>query len=190
MVVKPEFEQIAQSIFEGTQIKIITGGTRHLGAVIGSKESRDDYVMDKVRAWCDEVDLLADIAATQPHAVYSALVHGLFSRWQFITRTIPDISNLLSPLEDKLHQFLIPALTDRPSSSEVERDILALPAHLGGLGIPNPSTLSQSSFHSSVTLTAPLVRLIMAQDPCSSTTYEDINSITEAKKNIRTSNRL
>ena len=91
LVVKPEFEESAKSIFEGTNICITTGGSRHLGAVIGSSECRDEFVVDKVKTWIDEIRVLADIALTQPHAAYSALTHGVASRWSFITRTIPDI---------------------------------------------------------------------------------------------------
>lgn len=190
LVVKPEFEECARSIFEGTQIHITTGGARHLGAVIGSREFRDEFVVGKVEKWIGEIELLADIASTQPHAVYSALVHGVFSRWTFVTRTIPDISHLLSPLEEALHRKLIPALTNRPPSSAVERDIFALPSRLGGLGIPIPSFHSQPSYESSVKLTASTVSLIVTQDPYKSISYEDVSSITEAKKDIRNSNRL
>ena len=44
LVVKPEFEERVKSIFEGLSIHITTGGTRHLGAVIGSKECREEYI--------------------------------------------------------------------------------------------------------------------------------------------------
>ena len=181
-MVKPEFEESAKSIFEGTNICITSGGSRHLGAVIGSSECRDEFVVDKVKTWIDEIRVLADIALTQPHAAYSALTHGFASRWSFITRTIPDIQNLLQPLEDAIHQLLIPALTGRPPCSNVERDIFALPSRLGGLGILNPSTNSQASFHASVTLTTPLVNLITAQNRDGSVFVDEI---LEARKNIR-----
>ena len=58
VVVKPEFEEKAYSIFEGTSIHITTGGTRHLGAVIDSKEYREEFVADKVKTWVKEIQLL------------------------------------------------------------------------------------------------------------------------------------
>ena len=187
LVVKPEFEEKTHSIFEGTSIHITTGGTRHLGAVIGSKEYREEFVADKVKTWVKEIQLLADIASTQPHAVYSALVHGVASRWSFVFRITPDIQSLLQPLEDAIHQLLIPALTDRPPCSKTERDVFALPSRLGGLGILNPSANCQSSFQASVTLTTPLVSLITAHSLNASVILDDL---LEAKKNIRNSNRL
>ena len=141
----------------------------------------------KVKTWIEEIHVLTDIASTQPHAVYSALLHGVASRWSFVSRTIPDVQSLFEPLEDAIHQLLIPALTGRPPCSKTERDIIALPARLGGLGILNPSANSQPSFHSSVTLTAPLVNLIITQNLNGSVVFDDV---LEAKKNIRNSNRL
>ena len=187
LVVKPEFEESAKSIFEGTNIHITTGGTRHLGAAIGSKEFKEEFVADKVKSWIEEIQTLAEIASTQPHAVYSALVHGVSSQWLFITRTTTDIEHLLQPLEDAIHQILIPALTGRPPCSKVERDMLALPSRLGGLGIPNPSSNSQSSFHASVTLTTPHVNHITAQHLDGSVRPEDT---LEARRKIRSANRL
>ncbi len=59
---KPKFEENAKALFEGTNVHITTGGTRHLGAVIGSNESRDDFVVKKVNAWVKEIGtLVADI---------------------------------------------------------------------------------------------------------------------------------
>ena len=127
LVMKPEFEENAKALFEGTNIHITTGGTRHLGAVIGSKEPRNDFVVKKVNAWVKEIETMADIGNTQPHAVYSELVHGGLSRWSFIARTMPDIQDLMQPLEDVIHQRLLPAITGRPPCSKIEREISTLP---------------------------------------------------------------
>ncbi len=183
LVVKPEFEENAKSIFEGTDIHITTGGTRHLGAVIGSGESKDEFVVNKVKTWVKRY-AMADFASTQPHAVYAALVHGGLSRWSFIFRTIPDIQDLMQPLEDTIHQQLIPAITGRPPCSNIEREIFALPSRLGGLGITKP-TNSQPSFHASVT--QPLVKLINAQ---SLDGLVSPDHLIDARKSIRNTNRL
>ncbi len=90
LVVKPECEENAKSILEGTDIHITTGGTM----VIGSGESKDEFVVNKVKTWVKRY-AMADFASTQPHAVYAALVHGGLSRWSFIFRTIPDIQDLM-----------------------------------------------------------------------------------------------
>ena len=154
--------------------------------MIGSKEFRG-YVADQVKTWIEEIRVLAEIALTQPHAVYSAFVHGVMNRWSFGSRIISDVRHLLQTLEDAIHQLLVPALTDRPPCSKTERDILALPSRLGSLGILNPFANSQNYFLASTTLTRPLVDQTIAQNPFGNVALDDV---LEAKKNIRISNRL
>ena len=47
-------------------------------------------------------------------------------------RTLPDIENLLRPLERAISNLLIPSLIGR-SCSEAEHDLVALPVCMGGL---------------------------------------------------------
>ncbi len=77
-----------------------------------------------------------------------------------LRRTIPDIQNLLLPLETAIRHLLIPALSGLPSCSTLERDLLALPVRHGGLGIVNPTTLSSQFYKASETVCKPLVSLI------------------------------
>ena len=78
---------------------------------------------------------LSAIAATQPHAAYSAYTHGLFGKWTYWLQTCADIESLLVPLEESLSIKFIPSLTSRPPWNDSERDILAPPPRLGGLGL-------------------------------------------------------
>ena len=48
--------------------------------------------------------------------------------------------------------------------SDDERALLALPIRLGGLGIVDPQTVSDSEFAASEKVTSPLVGLILQQD--------------------------
>ena len=64
---------------------------------------------------CTEaVKHLAEIADIFPHAAYAAFIHGLFGRWSYLMRTIPDIKDFLQPLEDVIHQSFIPVLFGGP----------------------------------------------------------------------------
>ena len=47
--------------------------------------------------------------------------------------------------------------------TELERDILSLPEHLGGLGVTNPTHSTNPEFQASVNVTAPLAEGIMSQ---------------------------
>ena len=55
------------------------------------------------------------------------------------------------------------SFTGRSPPSDLERNLFALPARLGGLGISNPIHLSSSEFHASVKITQPLQSLILSQ---------------------------
>ena len=103
-----------------------------------------------------------------------------------LLRTIPDIEDLLQPLEDAIHQYLIPALTGRPACSSIERDLLALPVRLGGLGLNNPSSLSSECYQASVRITAPLAALIVSQEKDSTV---DHDATLKTKKEINKRNR-
>ena len=52
-----------------------------------------------MKEWPDELSRLSEIDLTQPHAVYSAVTHGLLGGWTFLSRTLPGIGELFSPLE-------------------------------------------------------------------------------------------
>ena len=186
LIVKEQFLQKANEVFAGTGINVTTNGQRHLGAAIGKRSSVEEYVTMKVSQWTTEVRQLADIAKTQSQAAYSAYVHGLSSRWIFLSRTIPNISHLLEPVEVALQQDFIPALTGRHACSREERELLALQVRLGGLGIQNPANISESAFEASLKLTSPLVQAILTQDPNLQVDLAEVISIKDA---IRKSNQ-
>lgn len=186
LVVKDEHAEKARELFAGTGVNITTGGKRHLGAAIGSRSHTVEYVTCKVKKWSEEIKQLAGIAQSQPHAAYCAYTHGLSSHWSFLSRTIPDIADLLQPLEDAIHQHLLPALTGQPPCSREVRELLSLPVRLGGMGIINPVSTSQHAFDASVNITSPLVTDITAQDMNKTL---DIFKVSEIKASVRQSNR-
>ena len=51
-------------------------------------------------------------------------------RWTYFLRTLPDIQDLLEPLENAISQVLIPAITEC-KCNQLDRNILALPIRLG-----------------------------------------------------------
>ena len=88
-------------------------GKRHLGAAIGTEVFKEAYVREKVATWVQEVDHLTTIAETQPHSVYAAFTHGLAAKWNYLSRTVPDTSDLFQPLEDINYlkqQLIVPSV--------------------------------------------------------------------------------
>ena len=61
----------AERVF-GDKVNITTEGQRHLGAVIGSQEYKDQYFRENVLGWKGEIETLSEIAKSQPHAAYTA----------------------------------------------------------------------------------------------------------------------
>ena len=82
--------------------------------------------------------------------------------YYYFLRTLPDIQDLLEPLEEAISQVLIPAIVER-KCSKLDRDVLALPVRLGGLGLSNPCHEVAREHASSIQVTSPLVEHIMAQ---------------------------
>ena len=163
LIVKEESYVHAQEVFRGSGVSITKEGKRHLGAAIGNDAFKEEYVREKVATWVEEVKRLTLIAESQPHAAYAAFTHGLASKWTFLARTIPDISNLFQPLEDVIRQRFLPVLTGQSPFSDSIRDLMVLPTRLGGLGIENPVMQATKKRDTSCKVTAPLVNLIVEQ---------------------------
>ena len=70
-------------------------GRPYLGAAIGTEEFVISYVKDRVAKWMKELDSLAIIALSQPHAAHATFTHSLSSMWSYLTRTIHGIGPLL-----------------------------------------------------------------------------------------------
>ena len=149
LVTKPQHISKARAIFKDTDIsvqsdgskdtgvKINTHGTRHLGAAVGTDTFKCNYVGKKVAHWVEAVEILSEIAATEPHAAYAAFTHALQCQWTFLSRVMPDAHDLFQPLEDVIRRNFIKAIT-RKDVNDLDRKMLSLPARLGGLGICNP----------------------------------------------------
>ena len=90
-------------------------------------------------------------------------------QWTFISRAMPDVSQLFERLENVICLNFLPSLLRR-QVNEIEREILSLPARLGGLGISKPHVNSDFAHENSKKLSAPLIRLVLRQefelDPC------------------------
>ena len=60
----------------GDEVHFTTEGQRHLGAVIGSQEFKDQYCREKILRWKGELKALSEIARSQPHAAYTVFTKG------------------------------------------------------------------------------------------------------------------
>ena len=187
LITKDQHLAKARDLFQDTQVNVTSQGRPHLGAALGTQEFVDQYVNDKVHHWNEELLLLVDVAQTQPHAAYAAFIHGYIHKFSYLCRTVPNIDQLLQPLEDSIRSRLIPALTGRAPPCHIDRELLALPARLGGLGIVNPTKLSSSEYLASANISAPLRDLILEQNHEYS--FECLEAQVNAKRDAHKQNR-
>jgi hypothetical protein len=163
MVVKPTKFKEAQKMFAQTEIQIVDGGQRDLGAAIGSEVFIDKYLRDKVAHWANQMEVLTDIAKTQPHAAHAAFVHGVRNKWYYCQRTMRQVGTLMQPIETIIRQKFLPTLFGNTMTiSDNERKLYALPGRLGGLGVDNPVLGAGHMYLESVEFTKPLKDLIVS----------------------------
>ena len=98
----PEQLPRAKELFSQTGIKITTCGERHLGAVVGSDQFREEYITNKVNNWIQDIEQLSILAVDEPQLAYSAYTKALCMRWCFLQRTIPDTKKYFVPLEEEM----------------------------------------------------------------------------------------
>ena len=148
LIVKEEHAARAAELFQGTDVQITMEGQRHLGVAVGSRAFVETYVTGKVQESVRKVEQLAAIASSQPHPAYTAMTQGLLSKWSYLSRTIPNISDLFQPLENAIRYKFLTTLTGRSAFTNQERDLFALPTRLGGLGISNSTKSANFMFDS------------------------------------------
>ena len=111
IIVRENAKERAQTIFHNTKIKITTDGQRHLGAVIGTANFKQNYVKEKIDQWIQELRILSKIAWYEPQAVYSCFITGFKHKSTYFMHTIPNIGKELKQLDDVIRTAFIPAIT-------------------------------------------------------------------------------
>ena len=207
LIVKNEsMRERANELFGKFGIQITSRGQRHLGAIVGTLEYKEEYIREKVGEWKEDVKALASIAKKEPQGAYSAMVFAIQHRWKFIQRTVPEISEYFDELEYEIHNTLLPAIIGR-EISDLEREIIALPVRLGGLGIvsprgpraagqatsgklgiPMPNKESKYEYEASRQITHSLKEIIISQklmETCSKNAIEKAKNLMKMLKGTR-----
>ena len=108
---------------------------------MGSAALRDRWVEPQVAKWVEGVEALAKVAVRFPQAAYTGFAHCLQAEWQYLSRCVPAVGPLLAPIEDAIHDKLIPALLggmpDRPSRDDFRR-LVAGSVRFGGMAVRRP----------------------------------------------------
>ena len=104
LLVKPNLLSKAKSLFDSTNIEVVTDGVEYLGGAIGSNQYIGSVLSEKIQKWSEEIDILAEIATTEPHVAFAAFTHGVSARWQYSSRVI-DISSITINDQQSFHQL-------------------------------------------------------------------------------------
>ena len=143
-----ELAESAKKVF-GDEVNITLEGRRLLSAVIGSKEFKDQYCQEKVDKWLREMESLAEISKSQPHAAYVAFTKGFKSKFTYYLSTPESFEEYVDPIKEVIHTSFLPSLFGR--------------AEQGGIGIPDLKCESLEQFNASLDITAPHVNSIVTQ---------------------------
>ena len=132
-------------------------------SIAGSEIYKRKYVDDLVKDWNSQLCILPTVAEIQSQAAYSAFVSGFKNKLSYFMRTIPNISNLLIPIEDTIRNRFIPAITGERICNEEERRLLFLPTRYGGLIISIFLEQADVEYSNSRRITAERTSLITVQ---------------------------
>ena len=137
-------------MFNGSGLNITARGVRHFETPLGDASYTETFVAEQVEKSKGELSTLAEIAAVQPHLAFCALTQGLVSRWTYLSRTVSNIEDGMTPLEEALQREVLPSLTDHPPPSPTMRELFSLPARVG---LQNPSETSTTPHRTSLQVT-------------------------------------
>ena len=77
LVTKENCLSTAADVFNDTDVKVTSEGRPYLGAALGTDDYIQAFVTNKVQQWAGELEQLASIARSQPHAAHAAFTHEL-----------------------------------------------------------------------------------------------------------------
>ena len=100
----------------------------------------------RVNEWVTELKLLTKIAKFYPQAAYCAFRSAFRQKFDFIIRTIPNISHLLPPIENVIRQEFITSLFEGRTCNDEECQLLSLQIKLCGMGITNITSISEIEY--------------------------------------------
>ena len=155
-----------------------TSGKRHLGAVLGTEEFKNEYVTEKIDGWVDELKELEKIAKVEPHIAYCAYVCGIQHRYTYVLRTIPNIGQHLQKLDEAIDQYLVKHIFHDHLITPLERTWISLPARLGGLGIRIMAEVAPIYYANSRLMTKKLVDGIINQ-------HDELTEAPTEEENVR-----
>ena len=97
----------------------------------------------------------------QPQAAYACYVAGYLHKLTYIMRIIPESEPQLTAIDHVIRHQFIPALTGGHIVNDLERQLLALPPRLGGLGLKIFHEIAPEEYRNSENVTITLQNQIL-----------------------------
>ena len=76
LVTKEDYLAVAAVAFADTDMKVTSDGRPYLRVALGKEGYIQSFVSNKVQQWAGELEQLAMITRSQPHAAHAAFTHG------------------------------------------------------------------------------------------------------------------
>ena len=73
---------------------------------------------EQVAKWCNELKILPEFAKPLPQATYAAFYFGERNRFSYFLRTIPEMNDLMKPVDEIVQNFLLPAINGETISEK------------------------------------------------------------------------
>ena len=166
LLVKEDVLEEATLVFAGTGVTIVSEGHKYLGCPIGTEEFVRDFVQKRTDKWIDDLEKLVKVAEIQPQCAYAAFTHSFVPKWNYLLRVLDfepeELARNLVRLEATVREKLIPKFTGHIHPGTVARDMLELPARLGGMNIVNVVTSAQAKYCNADMLSKTLVEKILS----------------------------
>ena len=53
------------------------------------------FVTQKISLWKQELTIVSDVSVSQPHVAYAAFVHGVISKWNYLSVEVAHLEDFL-----------------------------------------------------------------------------------------------
>ena len=101
----------------------MTRGYNYLGGFIGSAETKEMWVGEKISVWKAAVKALLTIALKWPQTAYAGFTFVLQNEWQCVQHVVAGIGSLFAPLECKIRDHFLPSLIGIPACEQTENTV-------------------------------------------------------------------
>jgi len=112
----------------------------------------------------ENIELLAEIVKSQPHAAYVAFTKGYKSKFAYFTRTIDSFEDYVEPIDEAINNIFLPVLfCQMEPLPDGLRKLFTLPPEQEGLGIPDLKAEASQQYAASKLITAAHVAARLAK---------------------------